>query len=406
MRFSVLVFAIPLLLAMTARAQEMTTLRIDPAAATGGTASQLIEDISFTTLESKNESIFGSIEQLIVTPEYYIILDTQTSAILLFDKSGKFHTKITSGMVKKEGHFYLYHINYDKFSRLIQIPGDKEIICYNTDGKFVKKIKTYGYGFDRLNIAKGKVAGHSYNVNKKHKDSLANEIVIIDEQGISKKHLPYNIKYAPIESNDVLGTGHGAFYATEDTAAFFVRPYDFKVYYLSDNSFYPAYQFVFPMSKTLPRDFLTDSTLNGKRVAYLEKNQAFYYNMDGIYRMGNNLFFRPVSFGYTDRKDGFIYNLASKHLIGLDKISPDERTHFLFVTDTKLGGWDFISHNFLTTDSTSFYTSYSSLALFQQKEALKDKKLVYPPVLAAYFQDSKNKRGNPVIIRVTFKKEM
>lgn len=404
MRLSVLFFAIPLLLAMTTHAQEMTTLRIDPATAIGGSASQLIKDVSFTILESKGESVFGSIDQLAITPEYYIILDRQTSAILLFDKSGKYHTKIKPGKKNKGGYLYLHRFSYDKFNQLIQIPGNGEVSCYDTDGKFVKKIKTYRYEYDMLNIAKGKIAGYSYGANKRNKDSIAYQVVIMDEQGISQKHLPYNFKYAAIENIDVLHSGQSTLYPTADTAAFFVHPYDFKVYYLSANSFYPAYQFVFPMSQTLPPDFLTDSILSGKRVAFFENNKTLYYNMDGIYRMGNNLFFRPCS--YSGRKDGFVYNLMSKHLIGLDKITPDERTHFLFITDSRVGGVDFVNHNFLATDSTSFYTSYSSLALFQQKEANVDKKPVYPPALAAYFENSKNKKGNPVIIKVTFKTEL
>jgi hypothetical protein len=404
MRRSVLFFAIPLLLAMTTHAQEMTTLRIDPATAIGGSASQVIKDISFTILESKNESIFGSIDQLEVTPEYYIILDRQTSAILIFDKSGKYHSKIKQDKENKDGFRFLYRFSYDKFNQLIRIPGDGEAYGYNTDGKFVKKIKTYSYGFDMLNIAKGKTAGHSYGANRRNKDSIAYQLVIVDEQGISQKYLPYNFKYAPLESRDMLYSGQSTLHSTDDTAALFVHPYDFKVYYLSAHTFYPAYQFVFPMSQTLPQSFLTDTTLSGKRVAFFENNKTIFYGMDGVYKMGNNLFFRPCSYG--GRRDGFIYNLASKHLISLDKITPDERTHFLFITDTRVGGVDFANHNFLATDSTSFYTSYSSLVLFQQKEALTAKKPAYPPALLAYFQDSKNKKGNPVIIKVTFKTEL
>jgi 6-bladed beta-propeller len=404
MRFSALFFVIPLLISVTTHAQEMTTLRIDPATAIGGNASQLIEDVSFITLESKGESIFGSIDQLVVTPEYYIILDTQTSAILLFDKSGKYHHKIKPRRANKNGYFYLYRFSYDKFNQLIQVPDEDGASCYNTDGKFIKKIKTYSYAYDMLNIARGKTAGYSYRADRRGKDSIGYQVVIMDEQGISQKHLPYNLKYAPIESSDILSSGQSSLYPTEDTAALFAHPYDFKVYYLSAHSFYPAYNFVFPMSQTLPRDFLTDSTLNGKRVSFLENNKALYYNMDGIYKMGNNLFFRPCS--YSGRKDGFVYNFASKHLFALDKITPDERTHFLFITDTRVGGVDFINHNFLTADSTYFYTAYSSLVLFQQKEALADKKPVFPPALAAYFQHPKNKKGNPVIIKIKFKTEI
>lgn len=404
MRRSSFLFVITFFFAAITYAQEITTLRIDPTTAMGGNASELIENVSFTVLESTPESVFGSIEQLVVTPEYYIILDRSTNAILIFDKTGKYHAKIKARAVSNRNNYYMSSFSYDKFNQLIQVAGDLEAVGFNTDGKFIKKIKTYSYAYDMLNIAKGKMAGYSYYVDRRNKDSIAYQVAIIDEQGISQKHLPYNFKYALLESRDMLSANHSTFYATDDTAAYFVRPYDFNVYYLSAHNFYPVYRFVFPMANTLPRDFLTDSSLNGKRVAYLENNKAFYHNLDGIFKMGNNLFFRPCS--YSSHHDGYIFNLASKHLIALDKITPDERTHFLFITDSRVGGVDFANHNFLATDSTSFYTSYSSLVLFQQKEATADKKPVYPPALAAYFQDARNRKGNPVIIKVTFKTEM
>lgn len=404
MRRSSFLFVITFFFTTITYAQEITTLRIDPTTAIGGSASQLIENVSFTILESTPESVFGSIEQLAVTPAYYIILDRSTNAILIFDKSGKYHAKIKARAVSNRNNYYMSSFCYDKFNQLIQVAGDQEAVGFNTDGKFIKKIKTYGYGYDMLNIAQGKTAGHSYDADRMNKDSIAYQIVVIDEQGISQKQLPYNYKYALLESRDILSANHSTFYATDDTAAYFVRPYDFNIYYLSAHNFYPVYRFVFPMANTLPRDFLTDSSLNGKRIAYVEKNKTFYYNLDGIFKMGNNLFFRPCS--YSGRNDGYVYNLATKHLIALDKITADESTHFLFVTDSRTGGVDFINHNFLATDSTSFYTSYSSLVLFQQKEATAEKKPVYPPALATYFKDARNRKGNPVIIRVTFKREM
>ncbi|MGO4292425.1 6-bladed beta-propeller [Chitinophaga sp. RAB17] len=397
-------FVITFFFAAVTYAQEITTLRIDPTTAMGGSASQLIENVSFTVLESTPESVFGSIEQLVVTPEYYIILDRSTNAVLIFDKAGKYHAKIKARAVNSGNNYYMNSFSYDKFNQLIRLPDGKEAFCFDTDGKFIKKINTYSYGYDMLNIAKGKTAGHSYGADRRNKDSIAYQVAIMDEQGISQKHLPYNFKYAPIENRDMLYSNHSTFYPTDDTAAYFVRPYDFNVYYLSAHTFYPVYRFVFPMSNTLPRDFPTDSSLNGKRIACVEKNKTFYYNLDGIFKMGNNLFFRPCS--YSGRNDGYVYNLATKHLIALDKITADERTHFLFITDSRVGGVDFANHNFLATDSTSFYTSYSSLVLFQQKEATADKKPVYPPALASYFQDAKNRKGNPVIIKVTFKAEM
>ena len=76
---------------------QPTTIRIDPAHARGGTASQIFEKVNFIPLETTKESLFGKIDQLAVTKDYFIILDEQTNSILIFKKNGKFHAKIAGG---------------------------------------------------------------------------------------------------------------------------------------------------------------------------------------------------------------------------------------------------------------------------------------------------------------------
>ncbi|MBO9728726.1 MAG: hypothetical protein J7623_08820 [Chitinophaga sp.] len=179
-----------------------------------------------------------------------------------------------------------------------------------------------------------------------------------------------------------------------------MRPFDFNIYQLSAHSFRPVYQLVFPFANTLPGDFLTDTTINGKRVNYLENNRAFYYILGNVAQIGSHLFFRPDAYG--NRQGGYIYNLKSGRLTGIDKITPDASTSFLFLTDNNIGGSEFSNYGFMAQDGDTLYTSYSSLTLFQQKEANADKHPVYPPVLTKYLENSKNKRGNPVIIKVRF----
>lgn len=377
-------------------AQEATKLRIDPATAMGGAASSLITAISFILLESTPESIVGMIQRLEVTPQYYIILDFTVKAIFIFDKTGKFHTKIKARAISTNPNYAPYHLWYDKAQQLIGVTGEGNVVYFNTDGKLIRKRKLTPYDYQKKYLEAGKTVATCYGADKRNKDSLAYQVVVMNDTGIVQQFLPYNFRSATIPNTDLLYSNQTSFYPYNDSSMLYVRPYDFNIYQLSAHAFHPVYRFVFPMANTLPGDFFTDSTLYGKRIRYLQNNQQLYYGLDNIAKIGNNLFFRP------DRKGGYIYNLKSGRLIGIDKITPDDRTHFLFLTDHLAGGTEFPNYGFLAQDGDTLYTNCSSLTLFQQKEANVDKHPVYPPALAKYLEDNKNKKGNPVIIKVKF----
>ena len=78
-------------------------IRIDPTYARGGAASFFFDEVNFIPLETTKNSFFGQIDKLIVTKEFYIILDRETDAILIFKKNGAFYTKIVRipGITKK-----------------------------------------------------------------------------------------------------------------------------------------------------------------------------------------------------------------------------------------------------------------------------------------------------------------
>src|SRR3954467_7786076 len=69
---------------------HVDTLRIDPLNSFGGSASEVFETANYIPLETTKESLFGSIDQLEVTDQYFIILDQNTNCILFFKKDGKY----------------------------------------------------------------------------------------------------------------------------------------------------------------------------------------------------------------------------------------------------------------------------------------------------------------------------
>ena len=58
---------------------QSTTIRIDPAHARSGTASQIFEEVNYIPLETTKESLFGKIDQLAVTEDYFIMQSQLTN---------------------------------------------------------------------------------------------------------------------------------------------------------------------------------------------------------------------------------------------------------------------------------------------------------------------------------------
>jgi hypothetical protein len=79
------------------------------------------KNIQFTPLETTDESLFGQIDEFIITESRYIIADRSTNAILVFFHNGKFDFKIErSGGGPKEYQSIKY-IGYNKFKNAIEV---------------------------------------------------------------------------------------------------------------------------------------------------------------------------------------------------------------------------------------------------------------------------------------------
>ncbi len=72
---------------------QLPPVLLDPAKAKDTTLSCIFEETEVIPLETTRQSTFGVISQLVVTDRYFIILDTDTDAVLFFDRQGKFITK-------------------------------------------------------------------------------------------------------------------------------------------------------------------------------------------------------------------------------------------------------------------------------------------------------------------------
>lgn len=382
-----------------------TVLRIDPAMATGGPASQKIDEVSYIPLESTSESAFGKIHQLQVTDSFFLIRDSYTNRVLIFTLAGKFHAKIEGKKFgfERPGELYIFH--YEPQSRQIRIPFNNQFLCFDLNGNLIEKA---GRAFRGVftNLGRKNAAFYSYEAHSKAPDSIAYELITTDEKRVIQKYFQYRLKSASIHMGDVpYFPNYNFFPDTEsDTSAYFIRPYDYTVYKIGPRSLDSIYKFVFPLQNSLPGSFTIASELTDRRLAYLEKQPDLIHSVGEVFKTKGNLIFMTDNYGF-EKDDFYIYNLKSNTLTDILKITPDDRSCFLPLTDKGLGN-DFINMGILTAYKDFIYTSYSSVILFQQKDATSSKNPRYSKELTQYFKDGKNIRGNPVIVQIRFKNDL
>ncbi|WP_276091464.1 6-bladed beta-propeller [Pedobacter sp. JY14-1] len=384
------------------------TLRIDPDAARGASVSQIFDEVKFIPLETTKESMFGSISQLRVTDDRYIIWDYDTKSILIFTKDGKYKAKINGSKIEKDPsskqsqEFWGFTLRNENNNPVIQVSTGKNIHYFDIDGNLIRKEKyeegkVYGY---QRQFSDGTIVDQGY-MEKQDKDSIYYEVSLVKDKKKIAGYFPYSQKR--YKDDQFYSGGESVTdYGVRDEL-FFVNYYDYNIYRLTPAKLSLSYRLIFPVNNSLPPDFKDNPVYKGKRAEYFEKNPKVFFAIGNPYLIGDNLYLKGSnwSWGANSRK-AFIYNLKSNLITSISDIEPDTLSQFLPVTDAGMH-YDFANKGFLLFDKTYFYTSYSSLALFSFKEQNEGKNRVYDPVLSNYFK-TQNKKSNPVIIQLKPKK--
>jgi hypothetical protein len=384
-------------------------LRIDPANAIGGNVSDIFDLVNYIPLETTTESTFGSISQLAIVNDYYVILDRSTNSILFFTKAGKFHAKIKGKTSSPSYMIWKFLIN--KWTK--QLANFTDIVYCDFDGKVIKTEKAEdpqtsqrnywrGYFISKNEILSCSDYRNLDSLSKGYTPAYRSLIKYFKSDGtIYSTGLPYTRAEGKI---DVLGslasplTNFG-----NDTTFFFSKPYANNIYTITPNTIRLSYKLVFPLANSLPVDFISNTDYNGKRIFYIEKNRSSIFYISNCYQLGSNLLFKTGSYSAT-RENNLIYNLKSGDLIAYKHILPDEQSFFLPIYDEI--GSSFENYGISACDGEYLYTSLSSLCVFKAKEDnVADKKLKYNAVLTDYFAKS-TKDSNPVILQLKIKSDL
>ena len=377
-------------------AQSVTTLHIDPANARGGMVSEVFDSIQFIPLETTKESLFGSIDQMEVTDSFFIILDVRSHSILLFRRNGRFYTKITTGGDNK----YFYSFTLDRKAQKIIANNNyaNALLTYDYSGRFIRKENHPGWigemhlfpGNTMLytNIRKGQVEPSDhvlYDLTySKGYDSLTKEVK------------SYNAKYEDGEYN-AFGTRLNPL--EQDNTCLFSTPFEYAIYQLNDTGIIRKYQFIFPLSYSLPKNFASDVGYAGMRskIAYVDAGyRSTFTSLDRYFLYHEyllfSLFSRRITEGSVDYN--YAYNLQTGSLISFFRVTADSSSYY---TPLLASPYEVVH----TIHNGIIYSSISSVEMLSLKTKL-DMKVDYPSVLQAYFAHA-NRLDNSVIVAFKLK---
>ncbi|HMI03451.1 MAG TPA: 6-bladed beta-propeller [Pedobacter sp.] len=380
-------------------------LRIDPADANGGNASDFFEKITYIPLESTKESTFGKIDQLEVTDDYYIILDETTNCILFFTKTGKFHAKIDGGSYHLDYFKRLRDFKVNKWTAQIVVQTSKmnSYIYYDFNGKKLREVvierDKHVYRNNYRFVSKDAILEVSNFNDDRPADSTKINYLMGYAEDLMQKKLTSALPYTTVglkSSGDILGaSGNGPLYSSRsDTSFLFAKDHDYRIYQLSPNQVKLKYQFIFPLQQNLPPNFIYDPAFIEKRIKYLDDHKKVIFVLSNYHELGNNLFFKASTRDASNKDEYLIYNTESGTLVSYERVLPDENNSFLPLWDSM----DFANNGF-TSDGTFLYTDFPSIIMFQAHEANKDRKITYPKALNDYFTLG-TKKDNPVIIQL------
>ena len=164
--------------------------------------STIIEDVRFIPLETKNESLFGSINELIVTDDLFFILDKALKKVLCFDIDGKFKFLIHNlGKGPKE-FIEVSDIFVDSTDKnLFLLDSDQnKILKYDFEGNFLKEtIIDFVYPFRSFSVNNGNyLIDFNNRVIPGMFPELEFDLITLDSLGkVKSRNLAYNKVYNP-----------------------------------------------------------------------------------------------------------------------------------------------------------------------------------------------------------------
>jgi len=411
-RISILYVIFYFLASQNVHAQEVEKIRIVPEQSHGGGVSEYFDMVDYIPLETTKESLFGSIQDLVVTDSSFVIFDADTESLLFFGLDGRFIRKA------KIPDRTTPNLLYDNFKKKVVVSlYDRNTATYkrkyfSLNGLAANEEKTkikndnvaYMYPLSTDVFALG---GGCYIRNNKltPDDTTTSLLYIYKNDSLHKSFFPFN----PRENLGfcALLYGYPSVTAIPGTEAAYVSiPGKYDIYKISADSTQKLFELAFPVERTYPQDLLKskDRRLVDSVARLNIDGTKIIRGLNNIFVIGDLLLFKlnlKSYLGYQSSDDkyqnNFIYNIKTKRLSSIERINPDSGSHYL-----PIAGYPWFSLSGLKYGNGFFFSSLSSLQMFQAFQANRAKKIKYPTKLNQYFA-GQSRKSNPVIVRMKLK---
>lgn len=390
---------------------SISKLRIDPAQAYGGGVSEYFENVQYIPLETTKESLFGEINQMIVTDNSIVIYDFDTKAVLFFTKEGKYISKVN---VKDSKHIHLSNSPDGNIMISMSNNQGNSLVesIYSPTGLEINKTDLSSFLDGLIKIDDGyflSAASCGFNNNEKPKDSLYHLINVYKGESLYKSLLPYNQKRQAVFCRiggavDINPRG----LRITDNSIYVSTPYEHLVYKVTRDTAVKMFQFVFPIKRSISDKILNSGNhnlidsieqqvnINGSAIIQSVRNIVFYKNKL-LFKITPKSYVR-IPGSVSTQQYNFIYDTLSTKLVSMERLVPDVHSYFLPI----IGNGSMVVFDGLYFYKGAYHTPISSLEMFTAHIATKNKNPKYPPVLQEYF-NTQNRKSNPVIARIKLK---
>lgn len=379
---------IQVFLLQVVHAQSVTKLHVDIDNFNGGTVSEVFKNVHFIPLETTKESIVGTITQLEVTEDNFIISDVQTNSIFFFNREGQFEFKIKAHKPDR----FIGNFAIDEINNKLVVQTEVDVInVFDLKGNYIKRVKL---PFTFRSVFLFKNGTILYNVDKpskaaKEDTTLYDLRYATDYDHFFEESFPYNPKVEFWEYNTFTNPFP---HISGNDSVLFSLPFHYNIYALHDTGIYHIYKFLFPAKYSVPINF-NSKKFAGKKIDFLfhhKENVNKIIGLEEAYKLGDNLLFTIRIRGAEARK--YAYNLNTSSLISFDHIVGDSSSYFMPILRF-YEGMEAVFHNHI----------YSSMPTFVVDKVNKNKPLNhYCPALEAYFKNH-DKWTNPFIIEADLK---
>jgi len=191
-------------------------LKFSDADSIGLNLSSIFKKNDYVILETNNQSKFGDVDKMMLADDKIIILDKRvTKTLLVFDKTGHFLYKLTTGNHKDGIFSSITDFTIDKITKQILVFSNEESLIYKYElrnGKFISYFRIRGL-FDNIEFINDHTVMLSRDALAKYTDNQGYRICLFDSHG---KYLNGWIYYSPNKNVNRGKIGKSSNYGNSD----------------------------------------------------------------------------------------------------------------------------------------------------------------------------------------------